>query len=470
MFKQKVIILLLCLLIFFLPMFAFIPTFTAAAENAPVYVISLKMEIGPSWLLYLERALKEAREAGAQALILELDTPGGFVDAALQAREMLAELEVPVYAYVNTRALSAGAYLALAADYLYMSPRATLGAAEPRLAGTGEVTDEKFLSFWEAEMRVAAELRGRDPQLAAAMVRREIEIEDLVEAGKLLTLTARDAERLNFSDGTAASLQDLLFLAGLSGSSVVRTAPTPREQFWGWLIHPIVAAAILSLAFLFLFVEILTAGFGVAGLLSILCFGLFFGGHLFSGVAGWPAIFLFVFGLVLILVEAFVPGFGIFGLSGLVAVGVSIVLSAVTTADGLRILLFSFFFSVVFSWFAFRYFQRKGTLRRFILTDALTQEAGYSSTADLSYLVGREGVTITPLRPSGIMEADDTRYDVVSEGAYLAAGTRVRVVRVEGRRIVVRTLQNAGESAVKDQGPAEDRKLDSPTSVLPLEE
>lgn len=437
------VILLLCLLV----LYPFVlPADGAAAENAPVYVITAKGEIGPSWLLYLRRALEEAQQGGARAVILELDTPGGFVDAALQARELLVEFEAPVYAYVNPHALSAGAFLALVADQLYMAPHATMGAAEPRLAGSGEVTDEKFLSSWEAEMRIAAELRGRDPQIASAMVRREMELEGLVEAGKLLTLTAGEAERLGFSDGTAATMQDLLALAGLAGSPLVRTAPTPREQLWGWLVHPIVATAILSLAFLFLFVEILTAGFGVAGLLSILCFGLFFGGHLFSGTSGWPAVFLFVFGVVLILVEAFIPGFGIFGVGGLLAVAVSIILSAATAVDGLRILLYSFFLSAFCSWFAFRYFQRRGTLRRFILTEALTQEAGYRASTDLGYLAGREGVTITPLRPSGIVEVDDLRYDVVSEGAFVPSGVRVKIIGVEGRRVVVRAVQTAARS------------------------
>ncbi|MEW5921710.1 MAG: NfeD family protein [Bacillota bacterium] len=435
MLKKTFVLVLFCLLC--LPMFIVSPAPAGAAENAPVYVITVKGEIGPSWLVYLKRSLAEAQEAGARAVILDMDTPGGYVDSALQARKLLVDFDGPVYAYVNPRALSAGAYLALVADHLYMAPGSTLGAAEPRLRGSGEVTDEKFLSSWEAEMRTAAELRERDPHLAAAMVRREIEIEGLVEEGKLLTLTAREGDRLGFSDGTAESMQALLEIAGLSGSPVVGTSPTPREQFGGWLINPVVATVILALAFLFLLAEILTAGFGVAGLLSILCFALFFGGHLFSGLSGWSAVSLFVFGVVLILVEVFIPGFGIFGIGGLVAVAVSIVLSATTAVEGLRILLYSFILSAVCGWFAFRYFQRRGTLRRFILMETATREAGYSASADLSHLASREGITVTPLRPSGMVEVDDTRYDVVSEGSFVPAGVGVKVIKVEGRRVVV---------------------------------
>lgn len=445
MFKKTFLIILLCLLFL-----SFTGYETAETGRSPVYVVTVKGEIGPSWLLYLERSLQEAEEAGAGALVLEMDTPGGYVDTALEAREYLGAFDGPVYAYVNPRALSAGAYLALSAHELYMAPGSTIGAAEPRLAGSGEVTDEKFLSFWEAEMRSIAELRERDPELAAAMVRRDLEIEGLVEKDKLLTLTAKQAETLGFSDGTAPSLSVMLELAGLSADSVVRTAPTPWEQLGGWLINPVVATAILTLAFLFLVVEVLTAGFGVAGLMSILCFGLYFGGHLFSGVSGWPAVFLFLFGVILILVEAFIPGFGVFGVGGLMAVAASIILSAATAVEGMRILLYSFFLSAVFSYFAFRYFHRRGMLRRFVLFDAATRELGYSSSTSLSHLAGQEGKTITPLRPSGTVEIGDSRYDVVSEGSFIAAGARVKVVKIEGNRIVVRALEN---NTVENQKP-----------------
>jgi len=448
LFKIALPIILLAFL--YLPFFYFVPPVGGAAEDAspvevenasPVYIVTVKGEIAPAWLLYFERSLAEAQAAGAQALVLIIDTPGGYADTVLQARGMLQDFPAPVYAYVNQRALSAGAYLALLADYLYMAPGATLGAAEPRVFGSGAVADEKFLSFWEAEMRSAAEMHGRDPRLAAAMVRREMEIEGVVEAGKLLTLTAKEGERLGFTDGTAASLQELLELAGISGSPVVRTSPTPWEQLGGWLINPIVATVILSLAFLFLAMVIFSAGFGVAGLLSILSFGLYFGGHLFTGVSGWPAVFLFIFGVVLILAEMFFPGFGILGISGLVAVAAAIVLTAATAAEGLSILLYSFLLSAVFSYFAFRFFQRRGMLRRFVLLDVLAGAEGYTSGRDLGFLSGKEGIAITPLRPSGMVETDGSRYDVVSEGSFIPAGAKVKIVKVEGIRVVVRELK-----------------------------
>ncbi len=414
---------------------------TAMAAPLKVFVIPLRGEIEPGWLIFLERALEEAAAEGAAAVILEMDTPGGYIDTAQKARRLMDNFTAPVYAFVRPRALSAGAYLALSADGFYMAPGSTIGAAEPRLLGSTRPVDEKYLSAWEAEMRVVAERQGKDPQLAAAMVRQEIVVEGIDSSEELLTLTAREAESLEFSDGTVSTLEELLQALDLAEAELVRISPTTWEQLSGWLIKPTVAAILLSLAFIFLILEVLTAGFGIAGLLSILCFGLYFGGHFFAGVSGWLSIFLFLVGIVLLLVEAFIPGFGVFGIGGLVSVLVSIVLAAGTTELGVKMLLISLFVSGVAGYLFFRYLHRRGALRRFILFDAATREEGFISSKDLQHLVGEKGTTVTPLRPSGIALIKGSRYDVVSEGSFIQQGVAVEVIKVEGRRVVVSPLQ-----------------------------
>ena len=424
-----------CLILFFLC--AILLYSRAFSSSAEVHVLPVKGQIEPGWLVFLERALGEAADAGASAVILEFNTPGGYIDTALETRELLDGTELPAYAYVDQQALSAGAYLAMVADGLYMAPGSTIGAAEPRLLG-GEAADEKLVSAWEGEMKGVAERRGRDPEIAAAMVRQEISIEGVVSSNELLTLTASSADELDFSDGTFDSRQELLGHLGLEGAEIIQTNPSGWERLSGWLIRPTVASVVLSLAFLFLIVEVLSAGFGVAGLGSILCFGLYFGGHYFAGVAGWPSIFLFVFGVILLLVEAFFPGFGIFGAGGLVAVAVSIVLAAVSATAGLIMLRVSFLVSGIMGYVAFKFFQRRGTLRRFILLEAATRDQGYSSSSNYKQLVGEAGKTVTPMRPSGIVEIGGKRFDVVTQGEFIEADVPVEVIDVEGWRIVVR--------------------------------
>jgi membrane-bound serine protease (ClpP class) len=437
---------ILLFILFFLLVFIFLPNGASAISSGEkVFIIHVEGEIEPGWLLFLERSLKDAQEAEAGAAILELDTPGGYIDTAIKARKLLESAPMPTYAYVKPRALSAGAYLALSVDAFFMAPGATIGAAEPRFFGGQAAADEKILSTWEGEMRGAAEKQGKDPMMAAAMVRKEIAIEGLVPAGELLTLTALEAKNCAFSDGMASSWEELLVLIGLPAAETIRVSPTGWEILGGWLIKPTVATLVLSLAFLFLVLEILTAGFGIAGILSIFCFSLYFGGHFFAGVSGWPAIFLFIFGVILLLVEAFIPGFGVFGIAGLVSVSFSIVLAAASTASGLRMLLLSFLISGFASYLVFKYLQRKGTLRRFVLMEAATKELGYSSSADLQHLTGKKGKALTILRPSGIAEIEGAKYDVVSEGTFIRPEAPLRVLKVEGRRIVVRELSETGD-------------------------
>jgi len=415
---------------------------TSFAASSLIYLIPVKGQIEPGWLLFLERSLMEAEHLNAQAVILEMDTPGGYIDTVQAAKKLLdAFTSAPVYTYVNTNALSAGAYLALATDGFFMAPGSVIGAAEPVLLGGGEVT-EKMISFWEAEMRSTAEKQGKDPQIAAAMVRKEISIKGLVEEGELLTLTTGEAEEISFSNGTVASLENLLEIINLSDADIISTSATFWENLSGWLINPVVATLLLMMGFFFMIVEILTAGFGIGGLLSVLCFGLYFGGHFFTGVSGWQAIFLFFLGIIFLLVEAFVPGFGIFGIGGLVTVIIGIVLAAASTTLGLYMLLISFIVAGIAGYGAYKYFQRKGSLKNFILSYSATREAGYSTSEDYSHLIGKKGIAVTPLRPSGAVEIEGEKYDTVSEGAYICNGETVEVIKVEGYRIVVRKVNN----------------------------
>ncbi|MDD4363104.1 MAG: NfeD family protein [Atribacterota bacterium] len=432
MFKRNYTVFIIVLLIL-------ICFFSLNVSSSSVYVIPVKGQIEPGWLLFLERSLEDAQQNSVMAIILDIDTPGGFVDTAQKAKILLDEFPAPIYGFINTNALSAGAYLSLITDSFYMTPGSSIGAAEPAFLGGGQI-NEKILSFWEAEMRSVAERQGKDPDIAAAMVRKEIAIEGLVEEGELLTLTTAEAEKIKFSNGTVSSILELLELKNISSGKIIYTSPTFWENLSGWIINPIIATLLLIFGFFFLIVEILSAGFGFSGFLSLLSFGLYFGGHFFMGISGWPAIFLFIFGIIFILVEAFMPGFGIFGIGGLVAVIIGIVLAAASTKMGIYMLLISFLTSIIAGYIVFKHFQRKGTLKNFILSNSATREAGYSSSKDYGYLLGKKGQTVTPLRPSGSVEIEGEKYDTVSDGAYISAGKDIEVIKVEGYRIVVRII------------------------------
>jgi membrane-bound serine protease (ClpP class) len=347
------------------------------------------------------------------------------------------EYEKPLYAYVNPNAISAGAYLALAADAIYMTPGSTIGAAEPRYLGLGEV-DEKALSFWEKEMAGMAERRGRDPIIASAMVRKEIIVEDLVQEGVLLTLTASEAYDVGYSEGTVNSRSELLEQIGLPDAEWRPIESRVSDTLVSWTTNPVVGTILLMIGIGGLILEVITAGFGAAGIVSMAAFAMYFGGNIAAGMAEYWVLVLFVFGIALMLVEAFMPGFGVFGVSGLISTLVSIVLAAVSVQTGMVMLLVSFLLAGVFSFFSFRFFARRGALRHIILSEEERVELGYTAPLDQKNLVGLEGVALTTLRPSGTAEIEGRRIDVVSDGAYIPAGDKLIVDRVEGVRVIVR--------------------------------
>lgn len=435
MSRQKRLYFWLACLIFGLAIY--VPAVINAENGQVVAVIEINGTIDPGTASYFSYALTEAERIDADNVILELDTPGGYISSAETIRRLMDEFEKPIIAYVNPNAISAGAYLALSADAIYMTPGSTIGAAEPRYLGVGEV-DEKELSFWEKEMAGMAERQGRDPQVASAMVRREIMIDGLVEEGVLLTLTAAEALVVGYSEGTVENRSELLQEINLPDAEWNIVESRVSDTLVSWTTNPFVGTILLMIGIGGLMLEIITSGFGAAGILSMAAFALYFGGNIAAGMAEYWVLILFVFGIALMLVEAFMPGFGIFGISGLISTLVSIVLAAVSIQTGMIMLLISFILAGVFSYFAFRFFARRGALRHIILSEEERADLGYVAPIDQKKLIGLEGKAITVLRPSGAAEIDGRRIDVVSDGVFIPAGEKLVVDRVEGVRVIVR--------------------------------
>ena len=417
-------------------MVIFMPFAGEATGDQAVVVIEITGTIDPGTKSYVNYAFREAQRIDAAAVILELDTPGGYINSAEAIRRLMDEYEGPIYAFIHPNAISAGAYLALAADQIYMVPGSTIGAAEPRYLGLGEV-DEKALSFWEKEMAGMAERRGRDPQIASAMVRRDLAIEGLNEKGVLLTLTANEALAVGYSEGTVADKSELLQIIGLPDAEWHPVDSRISDSLVSWTTNPIVGTILLMIGIGGLILEVITAGFGAAGILSMAAFALYFGGNIAAGVAEYWVLILFVFGIALLLVEAFIPGFGVFGIAGLVSTLVSIVLAAVSVKTGMVMLLISVVLAGVFSVLTFRFFARRGALRHIILSDEERADLGYVAPLNQKNLVGKKGVAVTALRPSGTAMIDGRRIDVVSDGAFIPSGEALIVDRVEGVRVVV---------------------------------
>lgn len=419
----------------------------AAGQAPAVYRIPVTGTVENGLAPYVARALREAEAAGAAAAYLDIDTPGGRVDAAERISDAVRRARIPVYAFVNPRAFSAGALIALSAREIYMRPGAVIGAATP-VDGEGQRASEKMVSAMRAEFRAVAEERGLDPRIAEAMVDEDVEIPGVVEKGRLLTLTSGEARKVGYARAEVADEEALLEAVGLRGADVVAVDPNWAEQVVRFLTNPLVSPLLLSLGLLGLVLEIKSGAFGLGGLVSLASLGLFFGSSFLLGLAGWEEVLLLGLGLVALAVEAFVlPGFGVAGVLGLTAVAASMVLAmmgaAPTSGDvaqALAILGASLVITaaVIYAWL--RHIPNSDRWGGLFLRGGMAQSEGYISAPPRADLVGQEGVAVTDLRPAGTASIAGERVDVVTEGEFVAQGSPVRVLRSEGYRHVVRSV------------------------------
>jgi len=298
---------------------------TAAVER--VYVVPIQGTIEPGIGAFLERSLDEASDASATAVILDISTPGGRLDTVLQMRDALLGSPVPVIAFVNREAFSAGALITIASDEIWMAPGAVYGAATPVL-GTGETADEKTMSAVRSTFRATAEQQGRDPVIAEAMVDPAVVVEGLDDATSLLTLTTEQALEWGYAEGVANDLPDLLNQLGLADATVTEMKLSPVERLVRWITDPLFASLLITAGLFLIIADAFFAGFGIAAVAGIACLGLFFWGHTLAGLAGWEDFVLIAIGLILIGLEIFViPGFGVSGVLGLLSLAAGLVLA-----------------------------------------------------------------------------------------------------------------------------------------------
>lgn len=411
-------------------------SFIYADSPGIAYVIPLTGDIDSALADSMELAFTEAKQLEAQLVILEIDTYGGLVDASDRIKTIIYDSPIPVYAYVK-KAISGGTYAALACDRIYMHPGATLGAVEP--VSDGEpVTDEKVLSVIEGQLRGMAEKQGRDPSIASAMVRKELDIPGVIEAGKLLTLTAKTALAVGYAEGTATDYREIPVLAGMGQMDFQRYSESWTQRFARFVANPIIAALLLGVGLSAMVIEIFTPGFGVPGAVSIGAFTLYFGGKLLSGFSQTGYIALFILGIIFLGAEIFTAGFGVLGISGLSCVALSIVLSAADITQGLLTLGLAFLISAATIIIAYRVLKMTPLWNKIILQTAETKEEGYVGPLNMRGYLGAEGVSLTPLRPSGSIQlASGEKLDAVTEGVYLAPGTEIVVTGTSTGSVVV---------------------------------
>ncbi len=431
---------------------------SSVAQQQKVFWVPLKdvPDVGAvEWGLasFVHRALQEAEREGAQAIVFEIDTFGGRVDAMLFMQDLILKSPLRSVAFVNSKAWSAGVFLALSCETIAMAPDGTVGAAEPRGGGQEDAVspDPKIVSAIRAQIEALAEARGRDPLLFAAMVDRTIVIEDLVGEGELLTLTASRALERGAADFIARNRQEVLEQAGLEDMMVVDMEPSWSESLARFLTHPTVIPLLLLIAFGGIFMEIMTPGFGLPGAAGLIAMVLFFGGRYMAGLAGLEPLLLFLVGVILLALEILViPGFGVAGVSGIGALVASLYLVLRETTILLpevavtQLLFYIGMMGVVLLvllvWLPENpIWKRLGLFKK--EEDKVVPE---ETLMNYPSLVGKNGVARSVLRPAGIAEIEGKRYDVVTRGEFIEQDEAILVEEVQGNRIIVRRQKGGG--------------------------
>lgn len=389
---------------------------------------------------FLERAFSEAETSGADLVILDINTPGGEIGAADAIGQLIRQSPIHVVAYIDYQAFSAGTYIALNANEIVMTPGSSIGAAAP-IDLAGNAADVKTISGWSEKMAQAAALNNRNTDIARAMVEIDREFPGLKEKGTVLSLGADRAQELGYADQIVANKKELYAYLGVQADRVQEINPTMGERVARFVTSPVVMSMLLIIGLLGIVVELFAPGFGIAGTVSLCAFGLYFFGHYVAGFASWLHIGLFLLGILLMIMEVFLPG-GIVGAIGFISIVTGLIMAAYDTQQGLASLGIAALITAIVTFLLIKKYGLKKLFNKFILGDVQRNEAGYVAPKDQRDLLEKTGVALTPLRPAGVVRIDGKRIDAVSVGAFIAAGTSVMVVQVEGTRVVVQEIES----------------------------
>ncbi|AIC94057.1 NfeD family protein [Shouchella lehensis] len=413
-------------------------------NDARVYVIPVEQTVERGLEAFLERSFKEAAEENADHIILDIHTPGGAVDAAGNIANIMNNTAIPVTAFINSEAISAGAYIALNADQIVMVPNGQMGSAGV-IDGSGNAAEEKVQSLWISRMKTAAEENGpdggRDPAYAEAMSNADFDVEGFPSG--YLTLNAEQALEVGYADAIERNVDGVINFLGYQSDEVniVHSEVSIAEQIARFVTNPIVIPILLSIGSLGLIMELYSPGFGVPGFMGISALLLFFFGHMVAGFAGWESLILVVVGIVLLGVEMVAPGFGIFGILGIGLIIGGLFMASFSTTVMVISVAITLVVTIAAAIILFVFFGNRGPWKKLVLQAQTTSEEGYLSTETDQGLIGQTGKALSDLRPAGIALINDRRLDVVSEGSYIGRGSMLKVVYTSGSRVVVREIE-----------------------------
>jgi membrane-bound serine protease (ClpP class) len=418
-----------------------------SAQRQKIYIGNIEGEIDLGLAPYVKRVIEEAEKNGANAIIFKINTFGGRVDAATQIKDALLNSKVRTIAFIDKRAISAGALIALSCEKIVMVPGASMGASTV-VDQSGQKQSEKYQSYMRSEMRATAEKNNRRTDIAQGMVDETISVPDLKDdSTKLITLTSEEALKYKMADTVLTSIQETKKYFGLDKAEEITISSNWAEDFVRFLNNPIISSLLIMIGMLGIFTEIKTPGWGLPGTAGLIALALFFGSSYILDLASVIEIVIFIIGVILLLLEIFViPGFGILGVLGILFMIAGLFFGLVSDfgmtdysilSVAITQLAAVFVVSAIFIFILPKFLPKSAIWNRLILQDNIASKSGYAARQSFEHLVGTEGIALTDLRPAGSAIINDQRIDVVTEGDYISHNSAIIVKAVEGSKIVV---------------------------------
>ena len=431
-------------------------------SSETIYKVPIKGTIDLGLPPFIKRVISVAEKDNASAIIFEINTFGGRVDAATQIKDAILGSKVPTIAFINRRAISAGALISLSCEKIYMTEGGLLGAATA-VDMSGKKGSEKVISFMREEMASTAEKRGRNTEIARGMVDEELMFTHLVikgdsiivndiegrKEGKLISLTTEQALKYNISDGKAETLNELINLLGYSELVLKENIENWSEKLVRFLTNPVVASLLTTFGFLGILFELQSPGWGIPGVVGLICLILSLSASYIAQLATISDMLLIIAGLSLIMLEAFViPGFGVVGISGIgivvyglylllipnVPVGEEVLSNA---TDGFMIGLLG---AIIGIYLLLKLMVKTKFWKQLTAPGSQKKEDGYTNSFGWESLIDQIGVADTDLHPSGWVRVEDKRFFMISEGDFIEKGSSVKILSVDGNRVLVKKL------------------------------
>ena len=428
---------------------------SAQQTQKKVFTFAIDQDINPGMNRRVKLAIDQAEALKVDVILIEMDTYGGAVTDADEIRTRILESKIPVYVFINKDAASAGALISIACDSIYMAPGASIGAATVVNGTDGAAAPDKYQSYMRSMMRSTAEATGRNPQIAEAMVDEKLVVPGISDSSSVITFSVAEAIQNGFCEGEYATAKEILAAQGLQSAEIIAYEEKTVDTIISFFLSPAVSGILILLIIGGIYFELQTPGVGFPLAVALSAALLYFIPYYLNGLAENWEILAFVIGIILLAVEFFIlPGFGVFGVAGIVLTLGGLVLGMLPNqAFDFELVpssqLFGALLTVILSalvgvgmvfWLTPKV-NEWGAFKHLTLATTQDRSKGYTSSTYSEDMVGKIGKVHSRLRPSGKVEIAGEIYDAYSRGEFLEQGESIEVISTEGTSLRVKKTE-----------------------------